>query len=237
MERALDARTHDLEDDGTTTRRPTTIVRRAEIADGRADARGVRTFELGAVRERGRTALEEKEEAYRLARERIFGAEEDAEEAAEEWRGASVDDRGGTNAGVDDVGVNGGKMRGGDEEASASGRSLSAAPFVPRSGKAVKKDRRADLQDDDFWRGGVRASRDGAGVFVPPQTYPGVPIGPPGWVHPIQPRYAAGYPGPPLQFAPMPPYGMPPPHFSAQAPPPLPRGPPPPNAQFRPPSR
>ena len=180
------------------------------------DARARSKSTLGGVETR---TAEEREEEYRLARERIFGVEGEGE-GAEETRGSV---RGDASMRALASAVSASASSSGGE--SGRGMSANAPAFTPRGGKATMKNKLMDLFDPDFRRAPRGA---GAGVSAPPRPAgpPPMPPMPP----PMPPRFAAAARATREQLADFPPLGAP-------APPP-PGHPPPSHAAVnRPPSR
>ena len=187
--------------------------------DGKAEGDSSAAMDARSKSTSGRVetrTAEEREEEYRLARERIFGVEGEGEGAEEETRGSVRGDASAVSASAS------ASSSGGE---SGRGMSANAPAFTPRGGKATMKNKLMDLFDPDFRRAPRGA---GAGVSAPPRPAgpPPMPPMPP----PMPPRFAAAARATREQLADFPPLGAP-------APPP-PGHPPPSHAAVnRPPSR
>ena len=163
-----------------------------------------------------RTA-EEREEEYRLARERIFGV--DGEGAGEEDEGRESGPADAPARASASVSTSVASSSSGGE--SGRGMSADAPAFTPRGGKATMKNKLMDLFDPDF----RRAPRV-APVMAPVAPWPVGPPPMPPMPPPMPPRFAAPPRETQERLAHVPPLGTP-------APPPV-GHPPPAN---RPPSR
>jgi len=145
---------------------------------------------------------EERELAYRLARERIFGTAADGD----------VGEGGYTTSVARDEGLVG---RGGELSPSSSTSSLN------KTNKAVRRNKIADMFDPDF-------KRAGRAPIAPVQQLEMMPQHP--MMMPPHPGMAPQYP-PPQYMVPPPQYMMPPPQYMVPPPHPAHVGPPPMGAQ------